>query len=161
EELARPVVLARLGVGPRHRDRLANGSPALRGDDDHPGARRAFEHGPPLLRGEIGLRGHVSLLSPVERSPYGAWHGHGRALARRSTRVHPAGPGAAAELGARRSLRRRHHARLGHTRGAVAEAIRTVLEDSSDRDGAAGVARTIAEAGAGAVAVPGRPVGCD
>src|SRR5712691_13157049 len=65
EKLALSMLLARLHVGLRDGDRLPEGSPALRRDDDHAGAWRTLEHEPPLLRREIGLSSHATILSPV------------------------------------------------------------------------------------------------
>src|SRR2546423_54390 len=53
KQLAGAVVLARLGVGLGHRDRLAEGAAALRGDDDQARARGALQHDLPILRGEV------------------------------------------------------------------------------------------------------------
>src|SRR2546421_35310 len=57
--LAGAVMLAGLGVGLGHRDRLAERAAALGGDHVEPGTGRALEHDVPFLRGEIGLAGHV------------------------------------------------------------------------------------------------------
>src|SRR6266567_8312478 len=65
EKLALSMLLARLHVGPRDGDRLPESSPALRRDDDHAGAWRTLEHEPPLVRREIGLSSHATVLSPV------------------------------------------------------------------------------------------------
>ena len=65
EELALPVLLARLHVGLRHRDRLPESSSTLGGDDDHPGAGRTLQYDLPLLRREITPCCHAALLSLV------------------------------------------------------------------------------------------------
>src|SRR6266550_6840846 len=63
EELALPVLFARLHVGLGHRDGLPERSPTLCGEHDHAGAGWTLQHDLPLLRREIGLCCHVTLLS--------------------------------------------------------------------------------------------------
>src|SRR5207302_11449652 len=65
EELALTMLRPGLGVGPRHRDRLAKGAAPLRRDHDQARARRALEDELPLLRREVGLCGHPILPSGV------------------------------------------------------------------------------------------------
>src|SRR6266702_5574964 len=65
EELALPVLFARLHVGLRHSDRLPESSSTLRGDDDHPGAGRTLQYDLPLLRREITPCCHATLPSLV------------------------------------------------------------------------------------------------
>src|SRR5438477_11275822 len=67
EQLALAVLLARLDVGLRYRERLADRASALGGDDDHAGARRPLEHELPLLRCEVSLSRHRLLLCTVGR----------------------------------------------------------------------------------------------
>jgi hypothetical protein len=66
EQFALPVLLSRLHVCLRNRDRLAKGAAALRRDDDHAGARRTLERDLPLVPREISLSGHATL--PLARS---------------------------------------------------------------------------------------------
>src|SRR5437763_17063569 len=54
QELALAMLPAGLEVGLRHRDRLAEATSALRGDDDHAGARRSLQDELPTLLCEIG-----------------------------------------------------------------------------------------------------------
>src|SRR5439155_7152497 len=49
---------ARLGIRLRQRERLAERTSALRGDHDHPSARRSLQHKLPLLVREVGLARH-------------------------------------------------------------------------------------------------------
>src|SRR5437660_5384569 len=65
EQLALAVLLARLNVRLRYRERLADRASALGREDDHAGARRSLEHEVPLLRCEVSLSRHRSLLCTV------------------------------------------------------------------------------------------------
>jgi hypothetical protein len=62
EELGGAVLLARVGVGARHREGLAKGAAAFGGGNDHPRAGRALEHLLPLVLGEVRFRRHPSPL---------------------------------------------------------------------------------------------------
>src|SRR5438093_11525050 len=61
------MVLARLDVCLRERERLAESSAALGRDDNHAGGWRTLEHNPPLILCEVGLSSHATL--PLTRSP--------------------------------------------------------------------------------------------
>jgi hypothetical protein len=71
------VLLPRLRVRLRDGDRLSEGSPALRRNDDHAGGRWTLEEDLPLLRREIGLSTHVIVLS-LAAATTGAGHGADR-----------------------------------------------------------------------------------
>src|SRR5689334_1433384 len=58
EKLALAMLLAGLGVGLRHRERLADRSAPIRRDHDQPGAGRTLEDLRPLLVREVRLAGH-------------------------------------------------------------------------------------------------------
>src|ERR1700710_626579 len=63
EDLARAVLLARLGVGLRDGEGLAERAAPGRGGDDRARGRWSLQDGVPLLFGEITLACHRSLLS--------------------------------------------------------------------------------------------------
>jgi hypothetical protein len=62
EQPALAMLLARLNVRLRHRERLAKHASPLGGGNDHPGARGALEHEFPFLLGEVRLSRHRLLL---------------------------------------------------------------------------------------------------
>src|SRR6266516_7063857 len=66
QELALAVLPARLDVNLLHRNRrLAEATAALRGEDDHAGARRSLQDELPLLLSEVGSPRHRFLLSTL------------------------------------------------------------------------------------------------
>src|SRR5437764_10542914 len=73
EQLALPVLLARLDVRLCNRDRLPDGASALCGDHDHAGARRSLEHEAPLLLCEVSLSRHRLLLCTVDELDSPSW----------------------------------------------------------------------------------------